>query len=96
TVLDNAFWKAAQSLFETQILADLEAHSKVDLNKQINDASDEILKAVHNTNVPGSKISADTPSIELLDITVGPKNLIARARLKMNFDMALSAELVGQ
>ncbi|MGX5844233.1 DUF4403 family protein [Mesorhizobium sp. ArgA1] len=96
TVLDNAFWKAAQSLFETQILADLEAHSKVDLNKQINDASDEILKAVHNTNVPGLKISADTPSIELLDITVGPKNLIASARLKMNFDMALSADLVGQ
>ncbi|MDX8496606.1 hypothetical protein RFN29_34455 [Mesorhizobium sp. VK22B] len=54
------------------------------------------MKAVHNTNVPGWKISADTPSIELLDITVGAKNLIASARLKMNFDMALSADLVGQ
>ncbi len=96
TVIDNDFWKIVEALFSQQILGVLRDHSKVDLGKPMDDAAVKIKDGIAQANVPGLKITADTPAMELTDISIGKDNLVASARLSMNFDMELSAALLDK
>lgn len=96
TVIDNDFWKIVEALFSQQILGVLRDHSKVDLGKPMDDAAGKIKDGIAQANVPGLKITAGTPAMELTDISIGKDNLVASAKLGIDFDMELSAALLDK
>ena len=94
TVIDSEFWKVAQNLFETEILTALKKNAQFDLSKEIDKAATDITAAIAKADVPGLKVSAGAPTIQLTDVHVGPDNLVATARLEMNFNVEVTSPLV--
>jgi hypothetical protein len=94
TVLDSAFWRVTQSLFEGEILAELNSHAHIDLSGQIDDVAARVSTAVANANLPSLILKADKPTITLTGAGVGPNALVATADLSMKFDAELTSALI--
>jgi hypothetical protein len=93
-VLDNEFWTIAQGLFQTEILSALNKYSKFDLSKEIDKAASQITSAIAKVEVPGLKITAGPPAIQLTSVYTAPDNFIATTKLSMSFDIILTAALI--
>jgi Domain of unknown function (DUF4403) len=89
TVIDSAFWSAAQSLFQGVILQEIKAHSTFDLAKPIDDASNAITKAIAAAQIPGLAITTGAPALALESVSVTSDNLVAVVKL----DLPLEAEV---
>ncbi|RWO70179.1 MAG: DUF4403 family protein [Mesorhizobium sp.] len=94
TVIDNKFWMIVQSLFETEILSALKEGSKFDLTKPIDEAASQITTDIAKANVPGLKITAGTPTIQLTGVHIAPDNLVVRTKLALTFDTEITSALL--
>lgn len=94
TVLDNAFWTAVQGLFETEILSTLKGHAQFDLSNEIDKAASQITSAIAKADVPGLKITAGPPAIQLTGVNIATDTLIVTTKLSMSVDTELTAALV--
>jgi hypothetical protein len=83
-----------QSLFEGEILAELNSHAHIDLSGQIDDVTARISAAIANANLQGLILKADKPTISLTGAKVGPNTLVATADLSMKFDAELTSALI--
>ena len=94
-VLDNAFWEIIADIFNTQILANLRAHSTIELGKLISDTANQVSRSVNSAVIPGVKISATTPIIKLESVAIGKEGFIVTTKMDMNFDMEITSALLG-
>lgn len=94
TVLDNAFWTTVQGLFETEILSTLKRHAQLDLSNQIDKAASQITSAIAKADVPGLKITAGPPAIQLTGVDIAADTLIVTTKLSMSVDTELTAALI--
>jgi hypothetical protein len=94
TVLDNEFWTIVQGLFETEILSALKERAKFDLTKEIDTAASQITTAIAKADIPGLKITAGPPAIQLTGVHIAPDNLVVTTKLSMSFDTELTAALI--
>jgi hypothetical protein len=94
TVLDNEFWKVAHVLFEAEILSALKEHATFDISKEIDRAAEETTSAITRAAVPGLKITAGPPAIQLTGVYIAPDSLVAVVRLIMSFDTEITAALI--
>jgi hypothetical protein len=94
TVLDNEFWTIVQGLFETEILSAMKEFSQFDLTKEIDTAASQITTAIAKANIPGLKITAGPPAIQLTGVHIAPDNLVVTTKLSMSFDIELTAALI--
>jgi hypothetical protein len=94
TVVDNAFWKVAQSLFEGEILQALNAHATFDLTKEIDKASGQITDAIAHADIPGLKITPGTPDLTLDGVSVTADNLVVVAKLAMRLDAEVTEAIL--
>ena len=94
TVLDNAFWKVVQGLFEAEILAALKDHATFDLSNEIDRAAGEITSAIAKAEVPGLKITAGPPAFQLTGVHIAPDHLVAVVKLDMTFNTEITAALL--
>lgn len=94
TVLDNAFWTTVQGLFETEILSTLKGRAQFDLSSEIDKAASQITSAVAKADVPGFKITAGPPAIQLTAVDIATGTLIVTAKLSMSVDTELTAALI--
>jgi hypothetical protein len=93
-VLDNEFWKVVQGLFEAEILAALKDHATFDPSKDIDRAAGEITSAIAKAEVPGLKITAGPPALQLAGVHIAPDHLVAVVKLDMTFTTEITAALL--
>jgi uncharacterized protein DUF4403 len=94
TVIDSAFWSAAQSLFQGVILQEINAHSTFDLAKPIDDASGAITKAIAAAQIPGLAITAGAPALALESVSATSDNLVAVVKLALPLEVEVTEAIV--
>ena len=94
TVLDNEFWNIVHGVFEAEILSALKDRATFDLSKEIDRAAGEITSAIAKAEVPGLKITAGPPALQLAGVYIAPDNLVAVVKLNTRFNTEITANLL--
>ncbi|MET4213882.1 hypothetical protein ABIB95_008735 [Bradyrhizobium sp. LA2.1] len=94
SVVDSAFWSAAELVFRDEILKIVDAHATFDLSAEIDEAVSEITRAIAKADLPGLQIKAGTPDIALDGVYVASSDLVVVANLTMPVDAEVTEAIL--
>ncbi|MVT52605.1 DUF4403 family protein [Bradyrhizobium yuanmingense] len=94
SVVDSAFWSAAQILFQDEILKAIDAQGTFDLTAEIDKAANQVSQSIAKANVPGLQIKTGKPNLSLDSVYVGASELAVVAKLALQFDAEVTEAIL--
>ena len=96
TVIDNDFWKLAAAIFHEQILAKLNEKSTIDLRSMLHQTEQNVSDAINGSKSEGLSYRATATTLQLNSLALGADNIVAAASLLVEFEVTITASLVGK
>ena len=95
TAIDNDFWKLAAPIFHEQILAKLNEKSTIDLRRMLHQTEQNVSDAINNSKSEGLSYRATATTVKLNNLALGADNIVAAASLLVDFEVTITASIVG-